>query len=145
MGDFSMTNEEVIAKMAELQKRIDAFEQAERDKKVMEANSAVAKNKRPGKPDQNTSYILKLDRLPMDGLVPQQQLDIAAILIKNMEVGKKYTEAEVFGFLVDGAGDYKSLYTSKQDVTYLFRYYRGLGNKDGKHAGYIKRGFLQEL
>ena len=40
--------------------------------------------------------------------------------------------------------DYPSLFKSTQDVTYLFRYYRGLKN-DGKHAGFIARDFLRMI
>ncbi len=101
------------------------------------------KNQRPGVASTNKSYELLLGTLPTKGLVPRQQVDIATILVRNMEVGVRYTETEVFKFLVDDCGDFPSITGSRQDVTYLFRYYRGLSNKDGKHAGFILRGFLR--
>jgi hypothetical protein len=108
------------------------------------AVDSTKKNKKPGKPNANRKYVLLSDKLASWGLVPRQQADIAKILAHYMEVGKEYSEAEVFGFLVDGAGEYESIYKSEQDPTYLFRYYRGL-KKDGKHAGFVARNFIQQI
>jgi hypothetical protein len=44
--------------------------------------------------------------------------------------------------LMEKSAEYNSLLDSKQDPTYLFRYYRGLKN-NGKHAGFVARNFLR--
>ncbi len=136
---FEMTDQEAAENRAKLEQaflemraELDALKK-EREKK----------NQRPGVASGTKSYELLLGTLPSKGLVPRQQADIATILVRNMEVGARYTEAEVFKFLVDDCGDFPSITGSRQDVTYLFRYYRGLSNKDGKHAGYVSRGFLR--
>ena len=59
-----------------------------------------------------------------------------------MDLDVEWTEEEVFELVKDSAKEHESLRKSKQDPTYLFRYYRGLKN-DGKHAGFIARGFLR--
>ena len=110
--------------------------------KVKEVSN-LKKNQKPGKPSATRKYV-RLGTLKVWGNVPQQQADIAQILIRCMEVGKEYSEAEVFNFLVDNCGDYVKLRTSVQDVTYLFRYYRGLKN-DGKHASFVARDFLRVI
>ena len=63
-------------------------------------------------------------------------------MAESMDVGSEWTEEELFDLIVTGAKEYASLRNSTQDPTYLFRYYRGLKN-DGKHAGFIARGFLR--
>lgn len=115
---------------------------------AVQATATVAaaqgkKNQRPGKAKQGRTYQLLTHKLEMWGNVPQQQLDISRILIRRMTVGVEYTEQQVFDFMVDGAGEYASIYTSKQDPTYLFRYYRGLNDKN-KNAGFIARNFLRQ-
>jgi len=100
------------------------------------------KNQRAGKANDKNHYKLLTRVLEPWGNVPQQQKDIAAILAGSMEVGKEYTETEVFAMLIDGAGEFPSITRSKQDVTYLFRYYRGL-KKDAKYAGFAARNFLR--
>lgn len=132
-----MTMEQALQMIEELKKQV-----AEKENKV-KVDSSVPKNHRVGKPSDKKKYVLLSKTLDSFGKVPQQQKDIASLLSRGMEVGIEYTEAEVFNLLVDGSGDYTSLCTSKQDPTYLFRYYRGLKN-DGKHAGFIARGFIQE-
>jgi len=102
----------------------------------------VKKNQKPGKANASRKYVLLDKELKSWGKVPQQQADIAKLLGANMEVGKEYTESEVFDMLMEKSAEYNSLLSSKQDPTYLFRYYRGLKN-DGKHAGFIARGFLR--
>ncbi len=102
----------------------------------------VSKNHKAGIP-KNTSYE-RLGPLSMAGKVPQQQRDIATILEGKMLLGEKFTEAEVFAMLNEGMDAYPSLKNSKQDVTYLFRYYRGL-KADAPHAGFIARDFLRAV
>ncbi len=104
----------------------------------------VKKNQRPGKPSASRKYVLLAKKLNSWGKVPQQQADIADLLSNGMEIGKEYSEAEVFNMLVDQCGEYTSIYSSKQDPTYLFRYYRGLKN-DGKHAGFVAREFVRVI
>ena len=104
----------------------------------------VAKNKRPGKPG-TTKYVLLTKRLASWGRVPQQQADLADILARSFEVGVEIPEAELFVAVTNLAKQYPSLAKSVQDPTYLFRYYRGLDGKDGKHAGFIKRDFLKQV
>ena len=102
----------------------------------------MKKNQKPGKANASRKYVLLDKELKSWGKVPQQQADIARLLGTNMEIGREYTEAEVFDMLMEKSAEYNSLLGSKQDPTYLFRYYRGLKN-DGKHAGLIARNFLR--
>jgi len=88
-----------------------------------------------------TSKVVRLGELRMDGKVPQQQLDLAKILTAGMEVDKEYSEDHVLKIMEAGRDGYKSLRESKQPVTYLFRYYRGL-KADGTHAGFVARDFI---
>lgn len=99
------------------------------------------KNQVPGKPTDK-KYVLLTKKFENWGTVPQQQLDLSTILIRGMEIGVEYTEKDIFNMLIDGCGDFPSLCKSKQDVTYLFRYYRGLKN-DGKYAGLIGRNLIR--
>lgn len=130
----NMTREELIATVLELQAQ----------RSVPTVKDTTPKNKRPGKADPTRKYKLLSSSLESWGRIPQQQADIATLLTKNMVVGTAYTEKEVFDIIVDGVGEYPSLYGSTQDPTYLFRYYRGLKN-DGKHAGFVSRNFIQEV
>ena len=107
-------------------------------------NDGLKKNQKPGKAHAGRRYVRLSAKLADWGTIPQQQADIADILCKNMKVDVEYTEQEVYDWLIDGAGDYVSLYTSKQDPTYLFRYYRGLRALKN-HAGYIFRNFLRQI
>lgn len=132
--------EQAMKLLETIQKKLDELKAAE----AKVAVKGTKKNQRPGKPTAGRKYILLSNKLAAWGKVPQQQLDLAQILVSGMEVGKEYSEAEVFDMLVEGAGDHKSLYGAVQDVTYLFRYYRGLKN-DGKHAGFIPRNFLRQI
>lgn len=126
-----MTKEQLAAKLAELMQKVEKL-------------SSPAKNHRPGVAGTKNIYVRTKSRESMDrfGKIPPQQDAIADILTRGMELNKEYSEAEVFSMLVDGAGDHRVLYTSKQDVTYLFKYYRGL-KKDAKHAGLIQRNFIK--
>jgi hypothetical protein len=146
----SANSEQLMAKIAEMQAKLKELENPTAkaaETKVSEkkeATNMVAKNHRPGKPDPNRKYVLLDKVLKNWGRVPQQQADIAKILASNFEVGKEYPEAEVFDVLMDKSGDFVSLANSKQDPTYLFRYYRGLGD-DGKHCGFIGRDFIRVI
>lgn len=102
------------------------------------------KNQRPGIASGTKQYELLTKEMAMIGKVPRQQEDVAKILSRNMEVGERYTEAQVFAFLTDDCGEFPSLTGSKQDPTYIFRYYRGL-RKDGERSGYVARGFLRMI
>jgi hypothetical protein len=100
------------------------------------------KNQTPGKPSTTRKYVLLEKSLASWGKVPQQQQDLAQILSANMEIKEEKTEAEVFEILQKNYSNFPSLAKSVQDPTYLFKYYRGL-KKDGKHAGFVARNFLQ--
>jgi len=104
----------------------------------------VKKNQVPGKPQVGRKYVLLSKSLSSWGRVPQQQADLAKVLSNNMEVGKEYSEAEVFDVLQEQAVLYPSVERSVQDPTYLFRYYRGLKN-DGKRAGFVARNFIRVI
>lgn len=109
-----------------------------------EQSMKTKKNQKSGTPAAGRKYVL-LDRsMKMFGKVPQQQQDLAAILSNSMEVGREYTEAEVFNALVSNSASYSSIASSVQDPTYLFKYYRGLKN-DGRHAGFIARNFIRQI
>ena len=138
MEDFGVTSE--LQTMRRLQQLVKELEELKGGSKV--TNDGVKKNQKPGKANASRKYVLLDKELKSWGKVPQQQADIAKLLGVNMEVGKEYTEAEVFDMLMEKSAEYNSLLGSKQDPTYLFRYYRGLKN-DGKHAGFIARGFLR--
>jgi len=138
MYQQQLTKDEIVARIAEATAEIAKL------KGGSKVADSTKKNKRPGKSNLNRKYVLLSKKMAGWGLVPQQQADIASILAHYMEVGKEYSEAEVFGFMVDGAGEYASIYKSAQDQTYLFRYYRGLKN-DQKHAGFIARNFIRQI
>jgi hypothetical protein len=114
----------------------------EQDQANPPVQGAVKKNQRPGKADPTRKYVLLAKSMQSWGKVPQQQADVAAILSKGMELNREYAEPEVFAMLVDGSGEYPSLCKSKQDPTYVFRYYRGLKN-DGVRAGFVARNFIK--
>jgi hypothetical protein len=101
---------------------------------------AEARDKRRAFKPTSKVYV-RLGELRMDGKVSQQQLDLAKILTAGMEVDKKYSEDQVFKILEAGRGGYKSLRESRQPVTDLFRYYRGL-KAEGTHAGFVARDFI---
>jgi hypothetical protein len=102
------------------------------------------KNQKPGKPQAGRKYVLLTNTLKSWGNVPDQQRDLAKVLANNLEVGKEYTEAEVFDVVNEQAPLYPSIAESVQDPTYIFRYYRGLKN-DGKHAGFVGRDFFRVI
>jgi cell division septum initiation protein DivIVA len=157
MEEPTNDNAQLLAvKIAELQERIAALTNKvaepveglevlpDLDPIKKEATVKVAKNHKPGKPSADRKYVLLDKVLKNWGKVPQQQADIAKILADNFEVGKEYAEAEVFDVLMDKFSEFTSLANSRQDPTYLFRYYRGLGD-DGKHAGFVARDFMHVI
>jgi len=135
-------DEKILAEVARLQEELEALKNGGASTTVeVKKESNVKKNQKPGKADPNRKYV-RLGEFKTWGSVPQQQLDLAKILAESMDLGAEWTEEEVFELVKDSAKEHESLRKSKQDPTYLFRYYRGLKN-DGKHAGFIARGFLR--
>ena len=131
-----MTNEiELREKIAELSAEVE---------RLKNEQAAVKKNHKPGVANASRKYVLLTKTLSTWGKVPQQQKDIADLLARHMVLGQEYSEQEVFNLMIDQSGDYPSITSSKQDATYLFRYYRGLKN-DGKHAGLIARDFMRMI
>jgi hypothetical protein len=139
-----MTEEEkVLAEVARLQAELEALKKdSVAPSTKSNGGSNVKKNQKPGKANASRKYVLLDKELKSWGKVPQQQADLAAIMAESMDVGSEWTEEELFDLIVTGAKEYASLRNSKQDPTYLFRYYRGLKN-DGKHAGFVARNFLR--
>lgn len=110
-------------------------------KTVGKANS-LPKSHVPSKPSPDRTYIRLLDVLPDYGKVPQQQADLAKIMVKYMEKGVKYPEKFVFDLVLEHAHEYPSLANSKMSADYVLRYYRDLDKKDGKHFGLRNRKFI---
>jgi hypothetical protein len=138
--------EAVLAEILRLKSELEALKGGGASTTVKKESSVkkedeVKKNHRPGKADPNRKYT-RLGKLELWGRVPQQQRDLAAIMEESMELGSEWTEEELFDLIATSAREYASLRNSKQDPTYLFRYYRGLKN-DGKHAGFVARNFLR--
>ena len=135
-------DEKVLAEVARLRVELEALKNGGAPTTAKtEGGSGVKKNQKAGKADPNRKYE-RLGELKTWGKVPQQQADLAAIISESVDLGAEWNEEELFDLITTGAKDYASLRNSKQDPTYLFRYYRGLKN-DGKHAGFIARGFLR--
>ena len=126
------SNDPIYALIAELQQQLAAAKQEEASKK----------NQRVSKVTAGRKYELLSEKLALWGNVPQQQKDLAHLLASYLEMGMVFTEEEVFDYITKHANEYPSLAASKQDPTYLFRYYRGLKN-DGKYAGFIARNFIR--
>jgi len=131
----------MVAVMAELKKLQDQLA-------AMQAAKPTAfkgkKNHVAGKPQADRMYVILTKTLPSWGKVPQQQADLATILSMMLETDVKYSEEHLFRIILDQAPYYPSLAGSKQDPTYLFRYYRGL-KVSATHAGFIGRGFLRMI
>lgn len=108
---------------------------------LLALTTKTPKNHVQGRINESRKYVLHSKTLASWGKVPQQQADIAKILADNFEVGKQIPESEVFAAIQENAGKFPSLANSRQDPTYVFKYYRGLKRED-KHAGFIARGFL---
>ena len=76
----------------------------------------------------------------VDKEAPAQQRAIAAIVAQlTPVVGDKVDEATLFAALVAAKSEDPTLSKSAQSATYLFKYYRGLG--EGR--GFTARGFLR--
>ncbi len=136
---ISVINEQNSDKMVE-----EMINQKKAELEALKGATNVKKNHKPGKPQAGRKYVLLANKLNSWGKVPDQQRDIAKVMVNNMEVGKEYTEAEVFELMNEQAVMYPSVANSVQDPTYLFRYYRGLKN-DGKHAGFVGRDFIRVI
>jgi len=132
--------QELINAIAELQAKIAALKQAEPTATIKEitVDRSQPKNKRRVKADPNRVYTFSGKPLNLAGKVPQQQADLAALIVKYSPV--EVDESDLFDILDEHVAEYDSLNRSTQSVTYLFCYYRGLG-RDGKHAGFVARGF----
>lgn len=143
--DEEIRLKEINAEVARLQKELEMLKSEEKTEVApsTEANekSNVKKNQKPGKANADRKYT-RIGEFKTFGKVPQQQADLAAIMVESMNVDAEWTEEELFDLVTTSAKEYASLRNSKQDPTYLFRYYRGLKN-DGVHAGFIARGFLR--
>jgi hypothetical protein len=103
----------------------------------------VKKNHAMPKAQAGRKYVLLSKSLANWGKVPQQQQDLATILASNFEVGVEVAEDEVFAKVVEHASSYPSLASSVQNPAYVMKYYLGLDKRDGRHAGFIRRGFVQ--
>lgn len=140
-----MSQEDITAmllqQIAALTEKINAMTDAKPAKK----SDGVPKSHVPSKPQVGRTYVRLMDTLPDWGKVPQQQADLAKIMVKHMVKGEAYSEADVFDMVLEHAAEYPSLASSRQSADYLFRYYRGLNKKDGKHVGFIGRKFLQQI
>jgi hypothetical protein len=136
----AIAERDVLGELSELQTALGELMNA-----PPEATPAtvVAKNHVAAKPDTNRKYV-RLATLNTTGKIPQQQADLAKILAESMDIGKEWSEAEVFSLVEESANEYPSLANSKQAPSYLFRYYRSL-KADGKRGGFIARGFLQQI
>jgi hypothetical protein len=137
-----MTEEEaILAEVVKLQAELAALKNPTAST-VASKGDKVQKNHKPVKPQDGRTYELLSASLKTWGKVPQQQLDLAKLVVLCFGTKDTVTEAELFAFLTLHAGGYESIRKSVQHVTYLFAYYRGLRN-DGKHAGFIARNFLR--
>ena len=107
------------------------------------STDAPPKNHLPQKPS-TAKYVLLTENLASWGRVPQQQADVADILARSFPLNEPVSEADVFEAVTLLAKHYPALAKSRQHPTYVFKYYRGLKN-DGKHAGFVARGFLKQV
>jgi len=148
-----MTNEELLIERVEkLQQELAILRGADnlvalgkvRAAEVKKEKSTMPKNKRVGTPTAGRKYVLLATELSSWGKVPQQQKDVAEIILGNFKKDEEFTEAELYDALYNDFVVYPSL-VGKQDPTYIFRYYRGLSPKDGKHAGFVARDFIRQI
>jgi hypothetical protein len=144
----AIAERDVLGELNELQAALDALknvpaEAPDANVAAAEAAAKQAKNRVAAKPDANRKYVRIAD-LDTTGKIPRQQADLAKILTESMDIGKEWSEAEVFSLVEESASEYPSLANSKQAPSYLFRYYRSL-KADGKRGGFIARGFLQQI
>jgi len=129
----------LIARQEELIREIAQI----RNNRAAGVTTTQPRNKVASKVNAGRKYVLLAESLNSWGKIPQQQRDIAEILTRSFEVGEEIPESVLFDAVTKLSVQYPSLANSVQDPTDLFRYYRGLDKKDGKHAGYIKRDFLR--
>jgi hypothetical protein len=139
--------QKIMDEIAALQAQI-AAKKAGQPQPVAQAQTPVQlaegkKNHRAVKAQPGRKYILLAKSLADWGKVPQQQKDLASILASEFAVGAEVEESEVFARVTARAAEYPSLMTSVQHPTYLLVYYRSYDKKDGRHAGFIRRNFLQ--
>jgi hypothetical protein len=134
--------QEQLEQLAQLKAQLAA--QLKAPLAALKAVPVAAKNKVRSEVHAARSYSLLTETLAPFGKVPQQQKDLAELMAACFPVGEEFTEAELFSALEKLSFQYPSLANSKQHVTYLFRYYRGLKN-DGRHAGFVARGFLRQI
>jgi hypothetical protein len=138
-------DEKILAEVARLTAELELLKSSEKIEVApsteVKEKSNMKKNQKPGKANADRKYT-RVGEFKTFGKVPQQQADLAAIMVESMDVDAEWTEEELFDLVTTSAKEYASLRNSKQDPTYLFRYYRGLKN-DGVHAGFIARGFLR--
>ena len=137
---------DVLEELAALRAKLDLLVSGKAQVSAAPSAPAVPgipKNHRPVTPDPNRRYV-RLGPLATWGKIPQQQKDLADMLTESMDIGKEWTEEEVFTLLEENVAEKDSLAKSCQSVSYLFCYYRGLKN-DSKHAGFISRGFLRQI
>lgn len=137
--------ERIMAEIQALQVQIAAKAQTPvKAIKVVEAADDLKKGARPVKPQAGRTYTLLTPALADWGRVPQQQRDLAEIVLSCHKVGEEFSEAELFANLAAHAAEYPALSKSSMHVTYLFAYYRAFDKKDGKHGSFIRRGFIRQ-
>ena len=136
---------EMLAKVTAELEAMKSIKEAAVDRAIKAASDQAKKNHKGIKPKPGRMYVRLTDSLNMSGKVPQQQADIAKLIIKNTKLLEPFTEEYLFDFLIDQCGEYASLCKSVQHPTWLFAYYRGLDKKNMLHFGYIKRGFLRQI
>ena len=134
------TVESLRAKLAEALAQIAA--KTDKPIKTAKVKDGIPANQKPRTPKAGREYVLLTKEMSMIGKVPQQQADLAKLIASCFDVGSKIPESLLFATIEEKSVDYPSLANAKQDPTYVFTYYRGLSNKDQKHAGFIARGFL---
>jgi hypothetical protein len=111
--------------------------------KVEVAAVEEKKNRRAVKAQPGRKYILLAKSLADWGRIPRQQWDLADILVSEFAVGAEVEESEVFARVTARAVEYPSLANSVQHPTSVLARYRSYDKKNGKHCGFIQRGFLQ--
>ena len=132
-------------RLADLEQKLFEAQKANPANQEVKVGKDVPKNQRCVRVSDSRKYVLLSKKMDMSGKVPQQQEDLASIISKHFNVNEPFSEQELWNTLVDQAGEYKSLYSSKQHITYLFAYYRGYDLKDGKHLSFIRRNFLRVI
>ena len=138
---MELTREQLEALVVDLAKQVAALSQPPVNGDAVAEK--VQKNHRPVKPSATRNYVLLSKSLNSWGKVPAQQAEIAKVIANNFEVGVLIPEAKLFAVVEEAGSTMGSFRASMQSPSYVFTYYRGLGKKDGKHAGYIARDFLR--